>query len=68
MLASNGAINAPFTRALQSGSPAIQTADCHDFNGTAFVPVDERGSPRGTIACDLGAYEDGDFIFANGFE
>ena len=68
VLASNNASNAPLTRALLPGSPAINTADCYDFNITTLVPVDERGSPRPTSACDLGAYDSGERIFANGFQ
>jgi hypothetical protein len=67
VLASNHANNAPFTRALLPGSPATYAADCGDFNRTDIVPVDERGSPRPTSGCDLGAY-DGEQIFANGFQ
>ena len=68
VLASNHASNVPLTRALLPGSPAIKTADCYDFDITALVPVDERGWPRPTNACDLGAYDNGERIFANGFE
>jgi hypothetical protein len=67
VLASNHAKNAPFTLALLAGSPATHTADCIDFDNTALVPVDERGSLRPTSGCDLGAY-DGERIFANGFQ
>jgi len=67
VLASNHASNAPFTLALLPGSQATHAADCHDFNDTALVPVDERGSLRPGSGCDLGAY-DGERIFASGFQ
>jgi len=41
------------------------------MEGLALVPIDERGSLRPTIHCDLGAYDgayDGERIFDNGFE
>jgi len=71
VLGSNHAKNAPFTLALLAGSPATHAADCADFDGIALVPIDERGSLRPTIHCDLGAYDgayDGERIFDNGFE
>jgi predicted outer membrane repeat protein len=63
----------PKTRALLSGSPAIDAgnpAGCTDANDEA-LPADQRGAARvGT--CDLGSYEYGGVptvgIFADGFE
>ncbi|GAA0707171.1 choice-of-anchor Q domain-containing protein [Dokdonella soli] len=57
------------TFALLAGSPAIDAAsDCKDIAGNTLA-TDQRGRvrPYGP-ACDLGAYERDDLIFADGFE
>jgi hypothetical protein len=56
------------TYAVQPGSPAVDRAlDCSDANGQA-LPFDQRGHtrPQGA-ACDIGAFELDDRIFADGF-
>jgi hypothetical protein len=60
------------THALLSGSPAIDAgnpAGCTDDIGGHILHTDQRGvfRPLGT-ACDIGAVEDGDGVFKNGFE
>jgi len=67
LLAANGTVNAPMTFALLPGSPAIQVADCINYDGNAYVSSDERGSLRPSSGCDLGAY-DGERVFASGFQ
>jgi len=66
-LSVNQAINAPMTLAPLPGSPAIQTADCLAYDRNSNVTVDERGSPRPTEGCDMGAY-DGERIMKSGFQ
>lgn len=59
------------TRALPPGSPAINATPagtCTDENG-APLSQDQRGAVRPFAAlCDLGAFERGPLIFADGFE
>jgi predicted outer membrane repeat protein len=56
------------THALLPGSPALDVGTCDDPVG-APLDTDQRGvaRPQG-IACDLGAFELEDLIFADGFE
>lgn len=58
------------TRALVPGSPAIGGArpdGCADGQG-GFLSTDQRGASRPQFGCDLGAFEYGSLVFADGFE
>jgi len=66
-LQDNGGVTA--THALLAGSPAIDAgASCPNDQGAA-LPADQRGvaRPQGA-ACDIGAFELQELIFADGFE
>jgi len=56
---------APGTVALLPGSPAAAAARCLDANDQP-VSVDERGLPRSTSYCSIGAWDD--VIFADPFD
>jgi hypothetical protein len=47
------------TIALVPGSPAIGHADLHTCQAPPINGVDQRGIPRLTSACDIGAYDTG---------
>lgn len=53
-LAGNGGPS--FTHALADTSPAIDAGACTDVGGAA-IAVDQRGMPRPTDGCDIGAFE-----------
>lgn len=56
------------THALLPGSAGLDAGPCSDDLGAALA-IDQRGVPRPQGgACDIGAFELEDFIFANGFD